>query len=307
LTKTRTRIAARKAVENYGMSEMAEAAKSEPAKPAMFFAKFLESSPPETEIWVSDVVDYDITQIHGTLHVPDIRIHCDYEECNGIRTFSSASAATISSAWHLVFLSYVCRNCHRTGKNFALLIMKDKTRASSACVCKLGELPIFGPPTPSRLVSLVGEDRELFLKGRRAEQRGLGIGAFAYYRRVVENQKGRIIGEIGKVAARLGASAATLKLFAEAEKETQFSTAIEKIKAAIPESVRINGQNPLTLLHSALSEGLHAGTDAECLEIATDIRVVLADLAERISIALKDEAELRGAVNRLLNRNSKAT
>ncbi len=51
---------------------------------------------------------------------------------------------------------------------------------------------------------------------------------------------------------------------------------------------------------SQLSEGLHAGTDKECLELATSIRVVLTELAERISQALKDEAELNQAVARLM-------
>jgi len=48
------------------------------------------------------------------------------------------------------------------------------------------------------VITLIGPDREIFLRGRRAENQGLGIGAFAYYRRVVENQKGRIITQIGK-------------------------------------------------------------------------------------------------------------
>jgi hypothetical protein len=73
-------------------------------------------------------------------------------------------------------------------------------------------------------------------------------------------------------------------------------------RAAIPQTLLINGQNPLTLLHSALSEGLHAKSDEDCLELATSIRLVLMELAERIATALKDEAELRNAVNRLLKK-----
>jgi hypothetical protein len=46
--------------------------------------------------------------------------------------------------------------------------------------------------------------------------------------------------------------------------------------------------------------GLHAKTDEECLAFAHDARVVLAELAERLSQALKDEAELNTAVTRLL-------
>jgi len=58
------------------------------------------------------------------------------------------------------------------------------------------------------------------------------------------------------------------------------------------------------LLHRALSERLHAQTDEQCLELATSIRVVLTDLVERLANALKDEAELNVAVNRLLKSNA---
>ncbi len=63
----------------------------------------------------------------------------------------------------------------------------------------------------------------------------------------------------------------------------------------------INGHNPITLLHSALSIGLHAQTDEECLDSAHDVRIVLAELAERLGQAMKDHAELNSAVQRLLN------
>jgi len=42
--------------------------------------------------------------------------------------------------------------------------------------------------------------------------------------------------------------------------------------------------------------------DAICLELAHSIRIVLTELAERMSQVLKDQAELNEAVNRLLNR-----
>lgn len=200
-------------------------------------------------------------------------------------------------------MTYRCRNCRTSYKRFAVAVRWDSGKEGVAL--KFGEDPPFGPHTPSRVISLIGEDRELFLKGRRAENRGLGIGAFAYYRRVVENQKGRIIEEIAKVAKKLGAKPGVLQGFEAAAKETQFSKAIEDIKDGIPQALLIDGQhNPLTLLHGALSEGLHADTDAECLEIAKEIRVVLTDLAERLSQALKEHAELKNAVTRLMTRKS---
>src|SRR6202011_5979006 len=122
--------------------------------------------------------------------------------------------------------------------------------------------------------------------------------------RVVEEQKGRIIEEIGKVAAKIAPSKDVEQLFAKARTETQFTTAIDLVKSAIPESLLIDGHNQLTLLHSALSEGLHAHSDEQCSELATSIRVVLTELAERISTALREEATLKTAVSRLLNRKS---
>jgi len=192
-------------------------------------------------------------------------------------------------------------------RTFAVAV-KQNVGSSSGWATKLGETPPFGPHTPSRVISLIGPDREIFLKGRRAENRGLGIGAFSYYRRLVENQKGRIIAQIAKVAQKLGAKPDVLEEFKAAEEETQFSKAIEQIRHGIPDVLLIDGQhNPLTLLHTALSEGLHDHTDEECLEIAQSIRVVLTELADRISQALRQEDELSKAVSRLLNRKAKPT
>jgi hypothetical protein len=171
---------------------------------------------------------------------------------------------------------------------------------------KFGEWPPFGPPTPARVIKLIGPDRELFLSGRRSEIQGMGIGAFVYYRRVVENQKNRILDEIVKVAQKMNLPEELVLRLKSAESENQFSKAVESIKDAIPQTLLVEGQNPLTLLHSALSQGVHALNDEERLELATSIRVVLTDLAERLGQALKDEAELNAAVSRLLKGRSKS-
>ena len=136
-------------------------------------------------------------------------------------------------------------------------------------------------------------DRDIFLKGRRCDNQGLGIGAFSYYRRIVENHKAQILDEIIRVATKVAPG--MVETLERAKSENQFLKAIESVKDSIPQSLLVNGHNPLTLLHSALSEGLHAQTDEQCLELAQAVRVVLAELAERIGQALKDEAELNAA------------
>ena len=140
------------------------------------------------------------------------------------------------------------------------------------------------------------------MKGRRCENQGLGIGAFTYYRRVVENQKNRILGEVIKVAEKVGAKQDVVDILKRAVSETQFSKALDMTKDAIPETLLINGHNPLKLLHSALSEGVHELSDEQCLAIASSVRVILGELADRMSQALKDEAEIRDALSTLMNR-----
>jgi hypothetical protein len=266
------------------------------------FANFLESCGPDSTQYVSGLVHLTPSG-PDAVATPEIELHCESDSCNGVRRFRCTDDNRFSGGVNFVFLAYACKNCGGFGKTFALGVQRDGDKKSGS-VQKLGEIPPYGPPTPPRVMKLVGEDRELFLKGRRAELHGLGIGSFAYYRRVVEEQKSRIIEEIGKVAVKIRPSDETAALFESAKAETQFSTAIDLIRGAIPELLLIDGHNPLTLLHGALSEGLHAQTDEHCLELATSIRVVLTELAERISIALKEEATLKSAVSRLLNRKS---
>jgi len=88
----------------------------------------------------------------------------------------------------------------------------------------------------------------------------------------------------------------------QAKTEIQFTKAIEQVKEAIPESLLINGYNPLTLLYRPLSEHVHDKSDTECLELAEAIRLVLVELAEEIGIALNERAELKKAVSRLLDK-----
>lgn len=257
---------------------------------------------------ISDLGRYYSPQRHDLIYLrtPDLLLYCDSDTCRGDRFFrctqGDGSVNISSTDWRFDFLHYTCRNCRKKNKIFSVAVRREEALSGSAM--KLGEIPPFGPHTPARVITLIGPDRDLFLQGRRAENRGMGIGAFSYYRRVVENQKGRIIAEIARVAQKLGAKPVVLETFRLAEKETQFSKAIDEIKDGIPDVLRIGQHNPLTLLYTALSEGLHEHTDKECLEIAQEIRVVLTELAERLSQALKEEAELQTAVSRLLSRKS---
>jgi hypothetical protein len=241
------------------------------------------------------------------LEIPDLRLHCAAPDCDGVRFFTSPgpSPAVQLSKTTQHFTTFICNNCGNSPKTYAYQVTLTGD-GQTAKIHKFGELPAFGPPTHSRLISLLGPEREYYLKGRRSENQGLGIAAFAYYRRVLDNQRVRIIEEISRVAERLGAELAMLDDLNAAKAETQFSKAIEAVKHGIPQALFINGRNPLLLLHSALSEGIHAQTDEDCLELAASVRIVLTELVERMASVLKEDAELKSAVSRLLTKGNQS-
>ena len=274
-------------------------------------ADFLEGTPPGGITSVADLVEVMREHASGEVYnrylflAPEIQLHCGGDSCNSTMFFrrtAKRSEILVSGEWKFFYVTYRCSNCQSTERIFSLAALFDEDGSTSGKCYKFGEFPEYGPPTASRLIKLIGPDRDIFLKGRRCENQGLGIGAFVYYRRVVENQKNRILGKIIEVAKKLGATADAVAELEAARAEAQFSKALANVKDSIPQMLLINGHNPLRLLHSALSDGLHGRDDAYCLEQASSVRVVLAELSERLAQALKDEAELNRALSHLLNR-----
>lgn len=236
---------------------------------------------------------------YNALSTPELEMSCDHVKCQGERYFDCtddfANKQSIDKGKEL-FLHYRCRNCRSTVKVFA--IYGRHTTGDNAQITKLGEWPPFLPATPPRVIKMLGPDLDLYFRGRRAEAQGLGIGAFAYYRKVVDNQWRRLLDEIERATQRVGGD---IRLIQDAKREDQFSKAVEQLKDAIPQAIRLDGgHNPLTLLYSAISHHLHSETDEKCLELARSVRLVLGHLTERLDLILKDKAELDEAVGRLL-------
>ena len=252
---------------------------------------FLENCPPGE---VRTVNDYKIVPSGGFI-VPDLELFCGSEKCGRKQVFSG-KANGIPYAGDCYFY-YTCRNCALTKKTFAIRLIKDSDPGEAV---KFGEMPPFGAPIPAKLQRLIQPHRDFFLKGYRCENQGLGIAAFSYYRRVVEGEKDRLFDEIIKVCQKVQGGESLIPKLVRAKKNHQFSKAVEEISDAIPDALRISGHNPLTLLHSALSKHIHNESDEACLEAAQAIRVVLTDLAERMSEILKENAELTRAIEKLM-------
>jgi hypothetical protein len=244
---------------------------------------------------------------YGNISFPsEIRVHCDHPKCEGVRRHSRHKTDKFElyeNFYH--FVVYVCSNCTESLKVFAVKAEREDEDKCSGICTKVYQEPPFGQPIPKRLFHVIGEtNREHFLQARRAVARGLGIGAYGYYRRIVENTKFDLVGSVLEIARATSASSAQIELLKKAQTETQFSKAIEMLRdvSAIPAVLLIDGHNPLALLHDLLSEGIHQLSDGECLERAQEAEVILCEIADRMQIALTERKTVKAAVTSILKR-----
>jgi hypothetical protein len=270
---------------------------------AISLQEFLQAVPPREAREVSG-----LAEPHGSglaLTRPDITLFCSDRDCGRLQNFESISEwIRLGVEEQTLIIRYRCKNCERFIKTFALLLL-DRDGEDGHLV-KLGELPDFGPPLPARLQRLVQSERDFLLKAFQSENKGFGIGAFAYYRRLVEDLKNHLIDEIVKTCRKIPKAESFISILEEARGETQFSKAIKKIGDAIPDGLRIDGHNPLTLLHQALSRDLHSASDEDCLEAATAIRIVLIELSERMAQITRENSELKTALSNLFGKGTGA-
>jgi len=245
---------------------------------------------------------------HGrtTLKWPAAQFYC--QKCNGVR-YADPDTSAISFGLERgvernEFCDYHCRNCHDFLKRFAVVAYSPAKPDGFGTIAKVGELPLFGPHVPANVFELLGDDVDAFQKGLRAEAQGLGIAAFAYYRRVVESQRTHIFDEIISAAENVGADSVMIERLKELRQHWRFQKSVDEIKGCLPQILLIEGQNPLELLHPVLSDSIHDRTDEEALEIAGEIRLVLINLAERIALAKTQSEELKQAVAKLSARKA---
>jgi hypothetical protein len=272
------------------------------------FEGFLEGVPLHSPRSIKPILFFQV----GKIGFPgEIRVHCDHHKCDGIRRHlkekENAESFLEQDKNFYHYSVYRCTNCNVSTKVFVIKSYQAGAQYYYGISTKIYQEPAFGQPIPKRLFQIIGEtNREHFLQGRRAIARGLGVGAYSYYGRIVENTKFDLVGAVLEVALATNASASQIELLKKAQSETQFSKAIEMLRdvSAIPAVLLIDGHNPLSLLHDLLSEGIHQLNDTECLERTQEAEVILCEIADRMQIALTERKTVKAAITSILNRKA---
>jgi len=193
-------------------------------------------------------------------------------------------------------VTYYCSGCEKEEIYFILLFggnpstTANEGQGTSPYVMKIGQYPPWSIEPPKELKAVLGEYEDLYKRGTICESQGYGIGAFAYYRRIVEDTIDQLLADIANLIEpqereKYRASLAAIEATIVAEKK------IEVVKDMLPSILRPGGINPLQTLHDALSVGIHALDEDDCLALAEGIRQSLAMLCKHIALAKQDMEE----------------
>ena len=168
---------------------------------------------------------------------------------------------------------------------------------------KVGQEPPWDISIDPTLAKALGDRVGYYKKGLINESQGYGIGAFAYYRRVVEEIIDDLLTEIGDLLA----GEEHKEYLSALEKVRQSRVAQDKIafvKDLLPPILRPDNRNPLSILHSELSGGLHGRDDEECIRSAATVREVLEFLVRGMSARKAEASRFTESMQKLLDRKS---
>ena len=194
---------------------------------------------------------------------------------------------------------YLCAACGRYERHFLLTFSTNKD-----FVLKTGQYPPWDMSVDKNIADLLGAYVDHYRKALVCESQNYGIGAVSYYRRIVEDIIDTLLDSI---AAILPASEADRyqAALAETKKTIVTQDKIALVKDMLPEILRPNGINPLSILHQSLSEGLHEKSEDECSEIASTIKEAIIFLVNQVLSTREQSMKFSDGMKKLLDKRSK--
>jgi len=255
---------------------------------------FFENYPLYKEINISVL----ISSINPTsIKLREIEYECPNCECKKpLHNDDSASTAVILNLGKKTALNYTeftCVSCQRFSKLFILNL--EKVENSILKITKIGEYPQKQLKRNKELAKFFKSDKEEYNKAVICISHGYGVAAFAYMRRIIENNIHQLLDMIAEDDMADNSIKVAL---AELRNESPMSQKIAIANKALPSYLMINGHNPLGAMYKVLSEGVHSLSDDECLRrteaVQNCLEYIISGLAthKKSKEAFKDNLDL---------------
>lgn len=237
----------------------------------------------------------------ASLWINEIDAYCDvceqHRPFQDLRSRGGGSGLAISALKSgTSYFAFSCVSCRKARREYLVEQVLDEENIR---LQKYGELPRSKLVRNRTLQKFLKEDLENYEKAVICLSHEYGIAAFAYFRRVVENNINRLLDLVQQDALSSGSEQPTLDAIAELRKDTPMSEKIKIANLALPSHLKPDGLNPLGRLYQVLSEGVHSLSEAECLTKAKATSECLTFLVSELASRQEHRARFKSMVGSL--------
>ena len=194
------------------------------------------------------------------------------------------------------YFSFTCVSCKKEKRTY---LVEQIVEGGTVKLQKYGELPRGKVARDKTLQKFLKDDLDNYEKAVICLSHEYGVAAFAYFRRVVENNINRLLDLVQEDAQASGGANDMLDAISELRTESPMSNKIRVANLALPAHLRPDGLNPLGRLYQVLSEGIHSFSEQECLAKAKVTSECLAFLVSELATRKEHRVRFKSIVGRL--------
>lgn len=136
---------------------------------------------------------------------------------------------------------------------------------------KIGQLPQWSIEIARDLERELKADAFLYKKALVLMSQSYGLGACVYLRRIIENHVSPLLRLIAEIRKSEGLDDKVAEI-ESALAGKDFSTKVSLAAELLPDSIKVDGVNPVRLLYEKLSVSIHGLSDDEAMDIALALR-----------------------------------
>ena len=202
-------------------------------------------------------------------------------------------SAVKTGTWYFEF---TCVSCGKSKRRYLVQQIVDE---KTIRLQKYGELPQKRLERNPVLQRFLKDDLDNYEKAIICLSHEYGVAAFAYFRRVVENNINELLDLVQEDAHSSSEDAQVTAALAELRENPPMSKKIEIANHALPAYLKPDGLNPLGRLYQMLSEGVHNFSEEECLNKAKETSECLAYLISELASRKKHRTSFKSMVGGL--------
>jgi hypothetical protein len=236
----------------------------------------------------------------------EIRTFCNHSKCGYETIWELPEAKVYFKSEFINRKTYTCRNCGSSTVHYCLIWQE---REAASIFLKIGQFPELEERINEALEKgLNKSDLRLYKNALRMRNFNLGVAAVAHMRRIIENRMNDMLEILHESAVAHNAPPELLASHDAMKKEKRFSEKIDYAGELLPISLRPPGKpNPMAILHELASDGLHAKSDEQCVDIFDSCRRTFEYVFGKLRIETEDARNFVKEMANLAEKKNKGT